>query len=371
MKTIVRAAIAAVALSLGATAAQAEMKTVKFACYLPLTGPLAQFGKNMQNAFKMAIEDFEKTGKLKDASVAIDCGDDQNRADDAINLARKFIEDKSYVAAIGSWGSTVTLAAGPLYNEAKMVNITPISSHPAVTKIGPYVYRQSIIQSKEGPANAEYLKKLGAKKISMIGIPNDYGKANMALTKMAVEASGGKVVFDEFIRPDAQDFRQVLQKAAHAEPDMIYLGLFAPQAALIVKQAKQLGIKIPFYGSAALGTSDFTRLAGDAANGMRLLLVFDPAIGPAMADFFKRFEKAYGYQPDNFAANAYITATTLFDIVAAQYPNVTRESIHEGLDKITTIDTIAGPMTYDHATREWTFRFRDGVIEKDNFKIVD
>ncbi|MCW5770067.1 MAG: ABC transporter substrate-binding protein [Rhodospirillaceae bacterium] len=370
MNWLTKAAAAALALSLP-LAAQAETKTVKFACYIPLTGPLAQFGKNMQNGFKMAIEDFAKTGKLKGATVAIDCQDDQNRADDAINLARKFIEDQSYVASIGSWGSTVTLAAGPIYDKAKMVNITPISSHPAVTKVGPYVFRQSIIQSQEGPANTAYLQKLGAKSIAMIGLPNDYGKANMALTKLAFTKAGGKVVFDEFIRPDAQDFRQVLQKAARAKPDMIYLGLFAPHAALIVKQAHQLGIKIPFYGSAALGTSDFTRLAGADANGVRLLLVFNPAIGPKMADFFQRFQKAYGYEPDAFAANAYITSTMLFDIAAAQYPNITRESIRTALDKQATLDTIAGPITYDAKTREWSFKFHHGVIEGGSFKIVD
>ncbi|MEJ8570497.1 ABC transporter substrate-binding protein [Microbaculum marinum] len=362
---------AALALGLCASAGHAQTETVRFACYIPITGPLAQFGANMQHGFEMALEDFEKSGKLKDATVTIDCEDDQNRADDAINLARKFIEDDSYVASIGSWGSTVTLAAGPLYDKAKMVNITPISSHPDVTKVGPYVFRQSIIQSKEGPANAEYLNKLGVKKLAMIGLPNDYGKANMALTRMAFEKSGGEVVFEEFIRPDAQDFRQVIQKAARTEPDMIYLGLFAPQAALIAKQTRQLGIEIPFYGSAALGTYDFPRLAGEAANGTRLLLVFNPATGDEMADFFKRYEEKYGSKPDAFAANSYITATTLLDIVAEQYPDVTRESIREGLDSQTTIDTIAGPTTYDPQTREWTFRFRDGVIEDGEFKIVE
>lgn len=362
---------AALAVSTAMIAAPAQAKTITFACYIPLTGPLAQFGKNMQNGFKMALEDFEKTGKLKSGKIVVDCQDDQNRADDAINLARRFIEDKSYVAAIGSWGSTVTLAAGPVYNKAKMVDITPISSHPAVTKIGPYVFRQSIIQSKEGPANGAYLKALGVKRLAMIGLPNDYGKANMALTKRAYQATGGKVVFSEFIRPDAQDFRQVIQKAAREKPDMIYLGLFAPQAALVVKQARQLGIKTPFYGSAALGTYAFPRLAGKAANGVRLLLVFNPAIGKKMAEFFERFKKKYGYRPDAFATNAYITARMLFDIVAKQYPNVTRESIRKGLDAERRIETIAGPITYNPATREWSFRFRHGLIENGDFKVVD
>lgn len=371
MKWTTTTTAAALLLGLAAAPAHAQAKVVKFACYVPLTGPLSQFGKNMQNGFKMAVDEFTATGKLKGTTVAIECQDDQNRADDAINLARKFIEDKSYVAAIGSWGSTVTLAAGPLYNKAKMVNITPISSHPAVTKIGPYVFRQSIIQSKEGPANAAYLKKLGVKTISMIGLPNDYGKANMALTRRAFEAVGGKVVFSEFIRPDAHDLRQVIQKAARSKPDTIYLGLFAPQASLVAKQARQLGITIPIYGSAALGTQDFPRLAGKAADGVRLLLVFNPAIGPKMAAFFQRYEKKFGRKPDAFATNSYVTARMMFDIVAAQYPNVTRESIRQALDKQTKIDTIAGPMAYNKTTREWTFRLRHGLIENGDFKIVD
>ena len=362
-----------VALVVGASpnGALAQANVVKFACYIPLTGPVAQFGKNMQNGFRQAVEDFARSGRLKGAKVAIECQDDQNRADDAINLARKFIEDESYVAAIGSWGSTVTLAAGPIYNKAGMVNITPISSHPAVTKIGRYVFRQSIIQSKEGPANAAYLRKLGVTRLSMIGLPNDYGKANMFLTRRAFEALGGKVVFSEFIRPDTQDYRQILQKAARAKPDTIYLGVFAFHAALIAKQARQLGIRIPVFGSAALGTYDFTRLAGDAANGVRMILVFNPAVGPGMAAFFAKFEKRFGYRPGPFATNAYITATMMFDIVAGQYPKVTRESIRTALDGQTRLDTIAGPMSYDRKTREWSFRLRQGLIDKGDFKLVD
>ncbi len=346
----------------------AQPKTLKLGCYAPLTGPLAVYGKSMAQGLEMALADFAATGKVKGLMVSASCQDDQNRADDGINLARRYIEDKDVVAVLGGWSSTVTLAAGPVYNEAKLVNITPVSSHPDVTKVGPYVYRQSVIQSKEGAANAEYLIRLGAKKIAMIGIPNDYGKANMALTGRAFTAKGGEVVFEEFVRPDAQDFRQVLLKASRANPDMIYMGMFAPQASLLVKQARQLGLKTPLYGAAALDSREFTRLAGEAAEGVRLQLVFNPVVGPKMAEFFKRYEKQYGNIPELFAVNTYITATLLLGVIAEQYPDVTRESIRRGLDAVRRIETIAGPLTYDPTTREWDFRFLPGLIENGQYK---
>ncbi len=353
-----------------AAPAFAQAKEIRFGCYLPLTGQMASAGKSMDNGFKMALADFEKAGTFKDAKFVIQCEDDQNRADDGINIARKFIEDKSIVLVLGSWSSTVTLAAGAVYNEAKLVNMTPISSHPDITKVGPYVFRQSVIQSKEGAANAEYMAKLGAKKIAMLSLPNDYGRANLALTKAAFIAKGGTVVFEEFVRPDAQDFRQVIQKAMREQPDMIYLGMFAPQSSLVVKQIKQLGITTPIFGASALDTHDMLRLSGDAANGMRLNLVFNPVIGPKMAEFFDRYEALYKQRPDPFAVNSYVTSTMMFGIVAKLYPNVTREGIRQALDAMRQVETVAGTLNYDPATREWDFKFMPGIIENGTFKAV-
>ena len=77
----------AAALSLGAGAAAAQPKEVKFGCYAPLTGQLAIFGKSMQQGFEMAIDDFEKSPQSKGIKFTIQCEDDQGRADDGINIA--------------------------------------------------------------------------------------------------------------------------------------------------------------------------------------------------------------------------------------------------------------------------------------------
>lgn len=369
-----RATLATLALAgalLAAGNAAGQDKEVRFGCYAPMTGQLAIFGRSMQNGIDLAIEDFAKMPQSKGIKFVIRCEDDQGRADDGINLARKFIEDPSIKAVIGSWSSTVTLAAGPIYNQAKLVDITPISSHPDVTKIGPYVYRQSITQPQEGQVNGQYLQKLGVKTIAMIGIPNDYGKANMHFTKMTFEKNGGKVVFEEFVRPDAQDFRQTLQKALHAQPDSLYLGMFAPQAALILKQLRQMGSKAAVYLAAADDSPDLVRLAGaDAVEGAHLPIQFNPVVGPKMADFFKRYEARFGALPDPFAGNSYNTTMMMMEIAAKQFPDVTRESLHKALDDIRVFDGIFGPIDYDPATREWAFKFYHGVFEGGKVRIV-
>ena len=362
----------AVAFAAAAQTAVAQAKEIRLGCYAPMTGQLAIFGQSMDSGFKLAIKDFEATGKLKGVKIVIQCEDDQGRPDDGINIARKFVEDKSILAVLGSWSSSVTLAAGPIYNSAKLVNITPVSSHPDVTKLGPYVFRQSVVQSQEGAANGAYLHKLGVKSIAMLGIPNDYGKANIALTKAAFEKLGGKVVFEEMVRPDAQDFRQVLQKAVRDKPDMVYMGVFAPQAALMLKQLRQLGIDTSVYAAAALDTPDLVRLAGkDATEGVHVTIQFNPVVGPKMAEFFKHYEATYGKKPDPFAGNSYNTAMMVMGIVAAQYPNVNRESIRMGLDTIREYpDSIFGPLKYDPQTREWPFQFYLGVIKDGQSQIV-
>lgn len=351
--------------------AAAQIKEIKFGCYAPMTGQLAIFGRSMQNGFDMAIDDFAKTAQAKGLKFTIRCDDDQGRADDGISIARKLIEDASILAVLGSWSSTVTLAAGPIYNQARLVNITPISSHPDVTKIGPYVYRQSITQPQEGAVNGQYLQDLGVKTMAMIGIPNDYGKANIHFTKLNFEKRGGKITFEEFVRPDAQDFRQALQKAMQGNPDALYLGVFAPQAALMLKQLRQMGSRTLVYLAAANDSPDLIRLAGvDAVEGVHLPIQFNPVVGPKMTDFFKRYEARFSTLPDPFAGNSYNTAMMMQELVAKQAPNVTRESVRKALDDIRIFDGIFGPIVYDPSTREWQFSFYHGVIQGGQVKIV-
>jgi branched-chain amino acid transport system substrate-binding protein len=365
-------ALAVMAFSLGTTTVSAQTKEIKFGCYAPLTGQLAIFGKSMQSGFEMAIDEFQKSPKSNGIKFTIQCEDDQGRADDGINIARKFIEDKSATAVIGSWSSTVTLAAGAIYNDAKMVNITPISSHPDVTKVGPYVFRQSLVQSQEGAFNGDTLWRLGARRIAVIGIPNDYGIANTSLTKKGFEAKGGKVAFEELVRPDAQDFRQTIQKAVRENPDWIYIGAFAPQTALMLKQIRQMGIKIPIYVCAADDTPDLARLAGaDAIEGVHVTVQTNPALGPELADFYKRYNARFNRLPDPFAANSYNTAMTMMSIAAAQFPNITRESLRKGLDDLRTFDGIFGRIKYEPSNREWEFKLMHGVLQSGNTKIVE
>ena len=370
-----KAMLSSLVLSIGLAAgspALAQTNEIKFGCYAPMTGQLAIFGKSMQNGFDMAIEDFAARPDAKGIKFSIQCEDDQGRADDGINIARRLIENADIKAVLGSWSSTVTLAAGPLYDGAKLVNITPISSHPDVTKVGPYVFRQSITQVQEGAANSKYLTNLGAKKIAMIGIPNDYGKANMHFTRAGFEERGGKVVFEEFVRPDAQDFRQTLQKAQREKPDWIYIGAFAPQTALMLKQIMQMGIKTPVYVAAADDTPDLVRLAGvEATNGVHVTIQFNPVVGPRMADFFKRYTARFGRAPDPFAGNSYNTAMMMMEIASKQHPNVSRESLRKALDEIREFDSIFGLIRYEPSSREWQFVLHHGRLENGETKIVE
>ena len=264
---------------------------------------------------------------------SIQCEDDQGRADDGINLARKFVEDKSVVVVLGSWSSTVTLAAAPVYNEGKLVNITPISSHPDVTKVSPYVFRQSLVQSQEGAFNGASLWKLGARSIAMLGIPNDYGKANMALTRRGFETQGGKVVFERVRAARCPGLSSDAAEGARAKiPTGSTIGAFAPQTALILKQLRQMGIKTPVFVCAADDTPDLARLAGtEAIEGTHLTVQTNPVLGPELADFYKRYEARYSRLPDPFAANSYNTAMMMMTMAAQQYLNVSRESIRKGL----------------------------------------
>ena len=244
--------LCSVALSLGLAAgmpALAQTKEIKFGCYAPHDRPACHLRQEHAVRLRHGDRRFPEVDRNPRGSSSRSSARTIRAAPTTASTSpASSIENPGHPAVLGSWSSTVTLAAGPLYNQAKLVNITPISSHPDVTKVGPYVFRQSLVQIQEGAANGRHLWKLGAKQHRDARHPERLRQGQHGASPGRLrEAQGGKVVFEEFVRPDAQDFRQTLQKAQRENPDWIYIGAFAPQTALMLKQIRQMGIKTPVY----------------------------------------------------------------------------------------------------------------------------
>src|ERR1019366_9483309 len=137
-KTLALGAVLALALQ---TAAFAQNKTIVIGYQLPLTGDNSQYGTMCKNSAQMALEEFNKSGKLPGAGVEIKFEDSKSDAKEGVNIAKKFSDDASLVGVIGDFNSTVSMAAGQVYAQQKVPQLSQTASHPDFLKISDWQFR--------------------------------------------------------------------------------------------------------------------------------------------------------------------------------------------------------------------------------------
>ena len=104
---------------------------IYFAWYGPLTGDSKQYGDTERVAVELALEKIngEWGGVLDGRPIVVDFYDDKNDAKEAVTIANKIVGEGKYVASIGGFGSTPSMAAAPIYEEAQIINYSPTSTH--------------------------------------------------------------------------------------------------------------------------------------------------------------------------------------------------------------------------------------------------
>lgn len=301
----------------------------------------------MANAVKLAVTEAQKEAGLPgELSTSIE--DDQEKPEVGATLARKFCGEDDVVGAIGDLASSVTLGTQPVYNGCGLTQITPTSSIDELTDKGyENFFRTTPNNSAEAAGGASYLSAHLPEAKSAVTIDaNDSTTVGLAEAfATAFEEDGGSVTAHEHITSGSTDFRGVLTKIAAENPDVLYLSMFYSDAALIVKQARELGYEGQFFAVDASITPEFVKVAGSASEGTLISgLGLDPAHTPSAKAFVKSFEAAYHEPPNSYAANAYDAARVLIE-AWKQVGNTDREAIIDAVAK-TELEGTQGPIAF-------------------------
>ncbi len=345
---------AAFSMALLAGGAYAQNKTVAIGYQAPLSGEQAQYGILFRNSATLAVEEFNKSGRLPGVTVQLKFEDSKGDAKEGVNIARKFSDDKSIVAVIGDFSSGVSMAAGQVYAQTHLAQLSQTASHPDFVKISEYQFRNITTQAYEGPLIAKWALSNGAKKIAVVAIQNDWGQSVVSNFSDAVKANGGAITDVEMFNPGTRDFRSILTKVARGQPDAIYIGAFYEDGSAFLQQKVQMGLKQPVYATSSLYEQKLLDLAGPAANNVYLsttFLVDSPE--PNVKAFVKAYDERYDGKPQMFAAQAYdATNIVLNAIVAAGGANATRAKVRDALAATRDFPGVTGVTSFDPKTRE-------------------
>ena len=350
--------IAGIALMLALPAMAAD--TIKIGFNIPLTGDIPEVGEGTKNAAEMYLADINGAGGLevggKKYKLDFIYMDNESKAESAVNVALKLIEQEQVVAIIGPNSSKQAVPAGGTCNDNHVPMITPWSTNPDTTKDRPWVFRAAFLDPFQGPVVADFAaKKFGAKTAAVIfDISNDYSKGLAEIFKSSWEAKklGPVVAFESHGTKD-QDFSAQLTKIIAAKPDFIFIPDNYNQVALIVQQARDLGYKGPFMGSDAWGTPDLIKLCGEQCYGQYFSTHYAAAGAKgATKVFIDRYMDKYGSEPADYAALTWDSIGLLVEGIknaGTVYDNVRKErtAIRDGLAAIKSFDGITGSSKFD------------------------
>jgi branched-chain amino acid transport system substrate-binding protein len=282
--------------------------------FAPITGPAAADGASAKHAVELGLKEVNDGGGINGRKVKLIIYDDRLNPQEAVAIANKLIEkDKVVGVASGSYSGPTRVTA-PIFQKAGMPMVAGYAVHPDVTwdpkekKPNDFCFRNGFLGEIEGAAAAEFaVKNLKAKKIALIFMDNDFGRAISSGFAERAEKLGAAVLTKQMYKfPGEKDFRPFLTRIKEGNPDVIFAAGYYNEAASIVRQSKELGIKSQILGEEGFDSPKFLEIAGAAAEGVIIATNLDrDDPRPLVQNFLKNYRKAYNEDADMVGASSY------------------------------------------------------------------
>jgi branched-chain amino acid transport system substrate-binding protein len=283
-----------------------------------LTGTTATFGISTKNGIDMAIDEINKAGGLLGKQVRVIVEDDQGKPEEAQTVVTKLINKDQVVALLGEVASSRTMAAAPVAQQNGIPLISPSSTNPKVTQIGDYIFRVCFIDPFQGFVMAKFATNtLKIKNVAILrDIKNDYSVGLADVFVANFKKMGGNIVANESYSEGDTDFSAQLTSIKSRNPEAVFLPGYYTEVGLVARQAKSLGLTVPFLGGDGWDSPKLIEIGGAAVNGSYYsnhFSVSDP--DPTIQKFVSDYKARYSATPDALAGLAFDAANILFDAI--------------------------------------------------------
>ena len=220
----------------------AERDEVRVGLIIPLTGATSQFGATMSAAAKVAVDEVNDAGGVDGAPIAALIEDDQSNPEAAVRAARKLIDVDKVVAIGGSYASAVTSAIAPLCWESRTTLFTA-SGADSITRLPHqgYIFRTSPTVTLQGTRVGRFAAgDLTAKRMFFLGPQTPFAQSYIDIISgifSAAGGSGGGLIYQD----NRASYRTEVDQALRTNPDVIVLGGYVPDTAVVLKDLYRAG----------------------------------------------------------------------------------------------------------------------------------
>ena len=347
------AGVAAVAiLATGCTAQPSQTSdtnTIVIGAVWSLTGTASLYGTPQRQAADMAVEEINASGRLGGRTIRLITEDDRSTQEGAIAAVDKLSSRDRAVIILGPTLSNSAKAADPIAQERKVVVLAVSNTADGIVEIGDHIFRASLPERVVQPNTIRVTKAaLNYRRVAVLyGDDDAFTKSGYDVFKQALEQAGIEIVSTQTFQKSDNDLLPQLTRIKSAAPDAIVVSAVGEAAALIMSQARQLGLTLPIIGGNGFNSPKLVELAGRAAEGAisgAAWFIGNPS--PANQRFVATFRERYKIDPDQFAAQAYAGVHLLAEAIA-RAKDGSSHGIRDSLAGLRDVDTVLGRFSFD------------------------
>lgn len=311
-----------------------------------LSGAGAGYGEAITNGLKLANKEISEQGKV---NLELIIEDSSGKQEQALSSAQKLMNSENVSVIIGPTLSTEMNVVGPEADLNGVPIIGTSTTAAGIPQIGDYVFRNSIPEALAIPASLKAAVEANdVKKVAIIyGNDDVFTKSGFDTMLEIAEKMDLEVLTIETFQKGQSDYNAQLTKIKGTNPDLILASALYNEGAVIMNQARKMGIDVPFVGGNGFNSPEVISIAGEAANG---LFVATPWYGASddekVQGFVEKFKAEYGKDPDQFAAQAY-DALYLLAAAIERAGSDDRDAIRDSLAETSDFEGILGKMSFD------------------------
>jgi branched-chain amino acid transport system substrate-binding protein len=329
--------VAAVA-ALAAVPAAAE-PPVKIGALLSVTGPAAFLGAPEARTLEMLAAEVNARGGVAGRKIELVVKDTGGSPEKAISFAKQLIDEEQVFAIIGPATSGETLAVKAIADEAGTPLLSCAAAEAIVNPVARWVFKTAQKDSDAIVQVFRHMKKAGLTRVGVLSSNTGFGKAGREAIAKLAPAHGIQIVADEVYDKAATDLTAEVTKVKAAGPQAILNWSIEPAQAIVIKNARQLGLKIPIFQSHGFANIQYVRAAGAAAEGVvfpasRIVVAEAlPAGHPQKAvlvAYKKAYEARYGEEASAFGGYAHDAFNALVKAIAEVGPD--REKVRAAIE---------------------------------------
>jgi len=333
----------------GAGSAAAEKKEIVVGHFASMTGNTAHFGQDTDKAIRLAVDEANAAGGVLKLPLRVVTLDDRGDSAEAANAVSRLIDVDHASALLGEVASSLSLAGGRVAQRRQIPMISPSSTNPKVTEVGPYIFRVCFLDPFQGSVMATFARQnLKLDSVAILkDVKNDYSIGLAEAFKVAYSKLGGVIAAEQSYSAGDTDFSAQVTAIKSTKAQALYVPGYYAEVGAIARTAARLDLKVPLLGGDGWDAPDLFKIGGNALEGSYFSNHFALDVAtPKAQKFVADFTKKYGQAPTGLGALGYDAAAVLIDAIrraGKTEPAALRDAIaatkgFEGVSGTITID---------------------------------